>query len=101
MPPAGPRPANYAHKHTLEKNEPDVRSHLAAPHVESFNYFCNEGLPNAVKNLLPVTIERPEDAASEQRVTVNITSVRMSTPIKNEDCKVKFPKEPRKEPSDA
>ena len=83
----GPRPANYAHKHTLEKNEPDVRSHLAAPHVESFNYFCNEGLPLAVKNLLPVTIESPNEEREGPRVTTTITSVRMSTPIKNEDCK--------------
>jgi len=86
-PPAGPRAPNHAHKYTLEKDEPDVRSHLAAPHVESFNYFINEGLPLAVQNLLPVTLERPNGETRGQRVVMTISSVRMSSPIKSEDCK--------------
>jgi DNA-directed RNA polymerase I subunit RPA2 len=71
----------------LEKDEPDVRSHLAAPHVESFNYFINEGLPLAVENLLPITLERPNEDGGGQRLTMTISSVRMSSPIKSEDCK--------------
>jgi hypothetical protein len=94
-PPAGPRAPNHAHKHTLEKDEPDVRSHLAAPHVESFNYFINEGLPQAVKNLLPVTLERPNEEGGVQRLVISISSVRMSSPIKSEDCK-----DPRMLPSE-
>ena len=86
-PPAGPRAPNHAHKHTLEKDEPDVRSHLAAPHVESYNYFITEGLPQAVENLLPVTIERPNEEGGVQRLIMSISSVRMSSPIKSEDCK--------------
>ena len=72
-----------------------MRSHLAAPHVESFNYFINEGLPQAVKNLLPITIERPNEEGGAQRLTMSISSVRMSSPIKSEDCK-----DPRMLPSE-
>ena len=90
-PSAGQRAPNHWHKHGLEKDEPDVRSHLAAPHVESFNYFLSEGLPLAVKHLLPVTLESPakdgQEAGGGGRVEMTISSVRMSSPIKSEDCK--------------
>jgi hypothetical protein len=35
---------------------------LVKPHLESFNYFLNEGLEAAASNLLPVTLEANEKA---------------------------------------
>eukprot|EP00960_Hanusia_phi_P052352 761408-Hanusia_phi.AAC.1 len=66
-----------------KKEEEDVRAHLAAPHVESFNYFLTEGLTAAVQRLLPVCVGPGEGGL---RVFCSISSVRLSSPVKPDDC---------------
>ena len=68
---------------------------IPAPHIESFDYFLEKGLPLAVRDLQPVEIEFPD---LKSYLTVWINSVSISTPCHSAFDQKLYPSEVRRTP---
>jgi DNA-directed RNA polymerase I subunit RPA2 len=55
--------------------------HLVAPHVDSFNYFLENGLTTAVADILPLEMQLVDGPF----IKIAVQSVHIANPFKNED----------------